>query len=538
MILNYCRVEHPPWPDPVRRLAEMMLNPVLRREEDPMRRAPWMIAMLAATGVACFQPETSPDPAVSAPGVEEASVEVAPHPDEAAGAAGHDLRVSGSEMAMRLELPDVVEKVMPSVVGINTERSVRQMASPFGRSPFGGHPFFGPRGMPQQPQERVQEGLGSGVIVDAEGIVLTNNHVIEGADTIRLTLNDGREFEAEVVGSDPQSDIAVLRFKDAPDDLKAIEFGDSDALRLAESVVAIGNPFGLSSTVTLGIVSAKGRGNMGIVDYEDFIQTDAAINPGNSGGALVNLRGELVGINTAILSKSGGYQGVGFAIPSKMARGIMESLVETGKVSRGWLGVMIQELTPELASALEIPESARGVVVSDVQPQSPAARAGLQRGDLITSIAGRSVSSPGELKNRVGMAQPGTEVEVAYLREGQAMKGRLELGALEDAAGVASAPGFAPSPVEGLSLQALNDELRAQLRVPPALRQGVAVTEVAPGSEAARLRLRPGDVILEVNRRPVSSPADVSQLWQTSRGQVLVLLYRQGATIFMTLPAN
>ncbi|WP_158542557.1 DegQ family serine endoprotease [Lujinxingia litoralis] len=500
-----------------------------------MRKAGSVIALLAATSVACFQPESAPDPEVSAPAVEEAPVDLsALQKIEPTG--GADLRVNQAEMAMRLELPDMVAQVMPSVVGIHTERAVRQRSSPFGRSPFGGHPFFGPRGGPQ-PQERVQEGIGSGVIVDAEGVVITNNHVIEGADTITLTLHDGREFEAEVVGTDPQSDIAVLRFKEAPADLKAIVFGDSDSLRLAESVVAIGNPFGLSSTVTLGIVSAKGRGNMGIVDYEDFIQTDAAINPGNSGGPLVNLRGELVGINTAILSKSGGYQGVSLAIPSTMVQGVMRGLIEEGRVSRGWLGVAIQELTPRLAEALGESGRRQGVVVSDVQPESPAERAGLQRGDIITAIAGRSVDSPAELRNRVGMNQPGTEVEITFVRQGQEMKGRLALGSVDEAQG-ASAPGSVGAPVEGLSLQALDQGLRAQLRIPAAVREGVVVTEIEPGSPAARLRLRPGDVILEVNRRSVSSPHDVSKHWEASRAQVLVLLYRQGATIFMTLPVD
>src|SRR5690606_31146613 len=276
-------------------------------------------------------------------------------------------------------IADVAERALPSVVNISLTK-VGRAGAPI---PF--PVFFGP------PQERIEQGMGSGVIVSADGTILTNNHVVADAKEIKVTTYDRREFDAKVIGTDPKSDLAVIQIQGAPAGLTPIQFGDSSKLRLGEVVLAIGNPFGVGQTVTMGIVSATGRSRMGIVDYEDFIQTDAAINPGNSGGALVNMRGELVGINTAILSRSGGYQGIGFAIPADMARPIMKSLLDNGKVERGWLGVSIQDLTPELARGLGIGTS-RGVLVSGVIDGSPADKAGLERGDVVISLDGKAIT--------------------------------------------------------------------------------------------------------------------------------------------------
>ncbi len=494
----------------------------------------------------CSQPEAKADVSNSSNSGEaqQAALEEVEDKADTAAAKLASLQISSEELETRLELPDVIERVMPSVVGITTERTIRQRSSGGFGSPFGDHPFFrdfGPFGPQQQPQpqNRTQQNVGSGVIVDAAGIVITNNHVIERADSILVNMSDGRELEAEVEGTDPESDIAVLRIVDAPDDLEALDFGDSDILRLGESVIAIGNPFGLSGTVTMGIISAKGRAGVGILDYENFIQTDAAINPGNSGGALINLDGELIGINTAIMTRSGGYQGVGFAIPSNMAEMVMTGLLEDGRVARGWLGVVIQQLTPELAQGLELDDGLEGVVVSDVQPGSPAEDIGLSRGDVITHVDGRPVRSPQELRNTVGLRSPNTDIDLKYVRNGTSTEQTITLGSLEEGRAHMEgrpAPGIpeVATGIEGLQLQPLDQELRRELDIPRNLPDGVVVTGVDPRSEAAQLDLRPGDVILEVNRQSVSGVDEFNAAYDGERPRNLFLLYRDGSTIFMT----
>ena len=503
----------------------------------------WLVVVIAGTLVlGCSQPEARSDTSNSPP-LDESEAVLA-EVEEQETMAKASFQISEDELETRLALPDVIERVMPSVVGITTERTIQQRAPGFPGFPFGDHPFFrdfGPFGFdqPQQPQSRTQQSVGSGVIVDAAGIVLTNNHVIDGADAIRLRLDDGRELTAEVAGTDPESDIAVLRIEDPPDNLTALRFGDSDRLRLGESVIAIGNPFGLSGTVTMGIISAKGRAGVGILDYENFIQTDAAINPGNSGGALINLDGELIGINTAIMTRSGGYQGVGFAIPSNMAEMVMSGLLEDGRVARGWLGVVIQQLTPELTEALDLDDQLEGVVVSDVQTGSPAEDAGLQRGDVITRVDKKAVRTPQELRNAVGLRSPNTEVALEYVRNRNKQQISITLGSLEEGRALLEgrpAPGVpeAASGVEGLQLQPLDQEVRRQLDVPGSIRQGVVVTGVDPRSEAAHLNLQPGDVVLEVNRQPVSTVEEFNAAYDSDRSRNLFLLYRDGSTIFMT----
>ena len=309
---------------------------------------------------------------------------------------------------------DVAEKSLPSVVHISTGTNVKQ---PYlSRGPWDG--------------ENVRpQGLGSGVIISKDGLVLTNNHVIEKADRILVTLSNGRKHEARIVGRDPKSDVAVLRLQGDLKGIEPIKIGDSGRLRLGEFVLAIGNPFGLSGSVTMGIVSAKGRANVGIVDYEDFIQTDAAINPGNSGGALVNLRGELVGINTAILSRSGGYQGIGFAIPTNMVKPIMKDLIESGRVMRGWLGVSIEDVSPQVARSVGLKE-ARGVLIRAVQPGSPADKAGLKRGDVILAIKGKEVNSSSRLRNLVALTGADKATSFSVFSEGKTKEVKAMLGAL------------------------------------------------------------------------------------------------------------
>jgi serine protease Do len=433
-------------------------------------------------------------------------------------------------------IADIAERAMPSVVNISSTKIRRPDAqsSPFLNDPLFKH-FFGPGG--EAPRERREQGLGSGVIVSADGVVLTNNHVVEQADEIKVVASDRREWDAKVIGTDPKSDLAVIKLQGDVKGLKPAVIGDSSRMRLGDVVLAIGNPFALGQTVTMGIVSAKGRANVGIVDYEDFIQTDAAINPGNSGGALVNMEGQLVGINTAILSRSGGYMGIGFAIPTNMAKPIMDSLQKHGKVVRGWLGVSIQDLDQELMRALKLPANTSGVLVSDVTPAGPAARAGLQRGDVIQKVNGVPVNSTGELRNAIASAGTGVEAKLDVLREGKSRVISAKLGEMPVEAGKAQdKPGGSraqPGSLDGLTLESLSPELRRKLRVAPDVNQGAVVTDVQPGSPAAAAGLRPGDIVLEVNRQKVDSAERFKQLYSSAKGNVLLLVHRGGSSIYV-----
>ena len=433
-------------------------------------------------------------------------------------------------------IADIAEKSVPSVVNISATKTVKQRPmelSPFFRDPMF-RDFFGERPFESIPRERKENALGSGVIVSAEGIILTNNHVVEDAEEVKVTLSDGRDFEATIVGTDPKSDLAVLRLKTKPEKLVPFEFGDSSSLRLGEVVIAIGNPFGVGQTVTMGIVSALGRGNVGIVDYEDFVQTDAAINPGNSGGALVNMRGELVGINTAILSRSGGYQGVGFAIPAHLAKPTMDSLLKDGKVVRGWLGVAIQDLNEHLADAMGLAVK-EGVLISDVTASSPAAKAGLKRGDVIVAIDGKAMTSTSKLRNRIALAGPKTKVSLEIMRDGKRQELRVTLGELAGDR-VASGP---TSPVEsdflGVTVSAIDTSTREKFGIPAELREGVVVTKVEPASRAARAGVRPGDVVVEVNRKPVKNAQQFRSLIGKEKKKTLLLIKRKGMTLFVAI---
>ncbi len=428
-----------------------------------------------------------------------------------------------------VSLPDIAERAVASVVNISITQKVdrRAMMDPRMRR------FFR---MPPHGMTPPGGSMGSGVIVSDDGLVLTNNHVVEHGGTLAVTLSDGRELPAEVVGTDPKTDLAVIRITGKLDGLEPMPLGDSDALRLGESVLAIGNPFGLGHTVTLGIVSAKSRAGMGIVDYEDFIQTDAAINPGNSGGALVNMRGELVGINTAILSRTGGNQGVGFAIPSSLAVGVMTSLVETGSVSRGYLGIGIQDLDPRLARALNLDASTDGVVVTGVQDGTPAARAGLQRGDVIVKLDDAPMRSAAQLRNTIGLKGP-VDVELRVFRDGHPRNVAVTLGTLtENSAGGTERPAR-PAETDsrlGVAVRPIDGATRQRYRIPDAA-EGVVVTRVDPGSAAARAGLEPGDVISEIGRRPVSSVRDFERRVDGAKGQLLMLVRRGQASVYVAL---
>jgi serine protease Do len=420
-------------------------------------------------------------------------------------------------------LSDIAERAVRSVVNISSTRLINQ------QQPYHDHPFFQGR---RPPLQRRAQGLGSGVIVSSDGIVMTNNHVIAKATAIKVILHDGREYDAKLVGTDPKSDLAVLRLQGKLENLEPLAFGRSEKVRLGEVVLAIGNPFGVGQTVTMGIVSATGRANVGIVDYEDFIQTDAAINPGNSGGALVNLRAELIGINTAILSKSGGYQGIGFAVPSAMAQPIMESLLRHGRVVRGWLGVVLQDLNRDLARALRLAVE-RGVLVTDVQPESPAAKSGLRRGDVILGIdrQGKKALSVSRLRSTIASRGANAKVKLSVVRAGKAVEVDVVLGELPDQVAHLSRSQGA---LGGLTIKTLSDELRDQLRLPPDAK-GVIVEKIETGSAAASAGLQAGDLILELNRRPIKDTLEFSTIYRQASGKILLLVYREGTTLYLLL---
>jgi len=395
-------------------------------------------------------------------------------------------------------------------------------------------PFFGGGG----PSERQAQGMGSGVIVSADGYVLTNNHVVAEAKEIKVTVSDKREFDATVVGTDPKSDLAVIKIAGSPAGLRAVEFGDSSKLRLGDVVLAIGNPMGVGQTVTMGIVSAKGRADLGITAYEDFIQTDAAINPGNSGGALINTEGKLVGINTAILSRTGGYQGIGLAIPTSMAQPIMETLKQSGKVLRGFLGVAIQDVEQELSKALKLGGQS-GVLLNDVKSGGPGARGGLLRGDVVVKVDGKAVTSTGQFRNLIASSGSKRRVALDIVRDGKPASLSVELGEVPDEPGEVT-PGKGPQAtnsgvLDGATFEELTPEHRRTLSLGQDIQKGVVITRLDPKSPGARAGLRPGDVLLELNRAPVESLAKFQELYSTASGDVLLLVHRRGSSVFMVV---
>ncbi len=422
------------------------------------------------------------------------------------------------------ELPSLAPmlgRVLPSVVNIATESRVRVQDNPLFQDPFFRR-FFG---MPDMPRERKTQALGSGVIVDAQhGYILTNNHVVDKADEITVTLKDGRSFNAKLVGKDPETDVAVVQIK--ADHLTAVPLADSDRLRVGDFVVAIGNPFGLGQTVTSGIVSALGRTGLGIEGYEDFIQTDASINPGNSGGALVNLHGELVGINTAILAPGGGNVGIGFAIPVNMAQQIMTQLVEHGEVRRGRLGVLVQDLTPDLAKAFDIKQT-QGAVIAKVVKDSPAEKAGLKAGDVVVDVNGKPVMTSSELRNSIGLLRVGETVTLDVIRDGEShtIKVTIAEPVQVKLEGKQINPRF-----RGAVFGAIGEDNPDYGHI-----NGIAVLDVTPGSPAWAAGLHKGDVVVSVNRKPVTNLEEFRKDAQDSSRGLLLNIRRGDGALFILI---
>ena len=425
---------------------------------------------------------------------------------------------------MTMGFAQVLQPALPAVVSITSSRIVKVPQMPFSDNPFF-QQFFGGQ-MPRGPQQQRETGLGSGVIISPDGYILTNNHVVEKATDIKVMLRDRRQLAGKVVGTDPKTDIAVVKI--SASDLPTLPIGDSSKLRVGEYAFAIGNPFGVGETATMGIISATGRNGLSIEDYEDFIQTDAAINPGNSGGALLDARGDLIGINTAILAGgSGGNQGIGFAIPINMAKYVMDQILKHGKVVRGYMGVGIQEVTPDLAKAFNI-SAEKGALVGSVEPDSPGAKAGLQQGDVIEELNGQAVEGPNELRLKVGTMAPGTTVHLKVNRNGQTRDVGLTLGEAPTGKNAAAEEGGAEhSPMTGVQVDQLTDDIRQQLGLGPEVK-GVVITDVPDGSSAANAGLERGDVIEQVNRHPVSSVSDYQRLIRGARNESVVLLINRG----------
>ncbi|MGB8510714.1 MAG: DegQ family serine endoprotease [Pyrinomonadaceae bacterium] len=449
--------------------------------------------------------------------------------------------VNSAGVAIVTSYADIVSRVAPAVVTIHTEKRVRAsqqfpfMDDPALRELFGDRQ---PRGQQQQPRSERQNALGSGVIVSADGYILTNHHVVDGAEQITVDLSDDRTLTAKLVGSDQASDLAVLKINASG--LPVLPLGDSDRVRVGDVVLAVGNPLGIGQTVTSGIISAKGR-QTGLSDgsFEDFLQTDAAINRGNSGGALVNTNGELVGINSQILSPSGGSIGIGFSIPANMARDVMAQLIKNGKVRRGLLGVTIQPLTADLAASLGLQQT-RGALVGSVQPGSPAERAGVRRGDVITAFNGSPVADNNVLRNGIARTPPGSEVTFTVVRDNREQQLRATLGELPvqdaktDEQTGPEGDGTTENGKLGVSVEPLTPDAAAKLQVPRET-QGLVVTNVDPDGPAADAGIRQGDLIQEVNRQPIRSIADLrSAIGRAGTRPLLLLVTRGGNTVYLT----
>src|SRR5579864_5104987 len=460
-------------------------------------------------------------------------------------------------LALKMASPDegnsqtgfapVVKKVLPTVVNIASSKVSKVPTEFFRQLPDDPmfRQFFGDDskrgfGTPRQEPQQREKGLGSGVVMTPDGYIVTNNHVVDGATNVTVTLADKREFKAKVIGTDPKSDIAVIKI-DATN-LSPITIADSSKVQVGDYALAVGDPFGVGQTVTMGIVSATGRSHLGIEDYEDFIQTDAPINPGNSGGALVNDRGELIGINTAIIAHgSEGNQGIGFAIPANMARSVMEQIVDHGKVTRAYLGILPQDVTPDLAKQFGEKE-ARGALVVEVTEGSPAEKSGIQRGDIILDVNGKPVTDSNDLRMTISMMAPDSDANLKVFRNGSDKDVSVKLSPMPAELGAKNrsgdnseenGDGSASSALSGVSVENLDAQAANQLGLSPNTK-GVVVTKVDPSSEAAEAGLRRGDVIQEVNRQPVRNTAEFERAIHSSNGKPLLLVNRNGSTMYVT----
>ncbi len=439
---------------------------------------------------------------------------------------------------------EVAAVATPSVVNISTTRVIKSREeTPFDLfdDPFFRR-FFGDQfPHPNVPKEHKEQSLGSGVIVSDDGYIVTNNHVIEKAQEIKVLLSNKKDYKAKLIGADPKTDIAVIKI-DAKG-LTALPWGDSNKLKVGEIVFAIGNPFGLNQTVTMGVISAVGRANVGIADYEDFIQTDSAINPGNSGGALINARGELIGINTAILSRTGGYQGIGFAVPSSMARQVMDSLVKYKKVVRGWLGVSIQEVTSDLAEEFGV-KDLKGALVSGVMKGSPAEKAGIKQGDVILQYNGKDVEDTGHLRNMVSQTPIGTTVKVKILRQKKELDVEVTIAELtkkmaeasSGEEGSAEANEEESSALTGLVVHELTPELASRFGYEEN-EKGVVVMKVDASSRIYEAGVRPGDIILQINQKNVPTLEEYKKAASRikAKERILLLIRRKGQDLFVTV---
>jgi serine protease Do len=438
----------------------------------------------------------------------------------------------------------VAAHVKPAVVSVYSEKTIR-MQSPEFPFPFGDdffNQFFGGQfrhpNVPGKPREYSvpQQGMGTGMILDRQGHILTNYHVVKDVDKIRVQLSDKQTFEAEIIGVDRKTDVAVLEMRGSiPDDLPTVQLGDSDALEDGNLVMAIGAPFGLTQTVTTGIISAKGRSDVGIADYEDFLQTDAPINPGNSGGPLINMHGEVIGMNSAIETSVGQYSGVGFAIPSNMIRNMLPTLLKGEQITRGVIGVSVQDVTRDLAEQFHLSDT-RGALISQVNKGSPAEKAGLQAGDVVVRFNGRAVADTGQLRNFVAASTPGSKATLAVIRNAKEQSFTVTIGKMpsEPVASAAPVPGGGNQLARlGLTVQTLTPDLASQFDVEAD--KGVIITGVEEGSLAAMSNLHPGDLIVEADHKPVSSVAELQAILGKDKEQILLRIQRKEGSIFLVL---
>jgi serine protease Do len=441
-----------------------------------------------------------------------------------------------NEGPAKVTFAPIVKRTLPAVVNISSSKVVKAQRG--GQMPMDQlfQQFFGEQGGQFNiPKERREQSLGSGVIISPEGYILTNNHVVDSATDVRVTLGDKREFKARIVGTDAKTDVAVLKIEAS--DLPVMTIGDSSKVQVGDTALAMGNPFGVGQTVTQGIISAMGRAGLGIEDYEDFLQTDAPINPGNSGGALINDRGELIGINTAIVTGGGsseGSHGIGFAVPVNLARSVMDQILRNGKVTRAYLGVMVQPVTPAIAKSFGT-HGLGGALVGDVSPDGPAQKAGLEKGDIILDLNGKPVVDNNTLRNNISMMEPGAVVKLRLLRNGSERDLTVKLAEYpaDEKEAKLEKPGDDGS-AEGISVENLDAQLRHQAGV-PAGTAGVVVTEVSPASPAAAAGLRPGDVIQEVNRKPVTNTSEFKQAMTKAGDEPVLLVNRHGTTLFVAV---
>lgn len=426
---------------------------------------------------------------------------------------------------------NVAKTAMPAVVFIKVESTNDQAVNPFQSpgDPFNNDLFQRFFGLPQQQQPQQQMSQGSGFIVSADGYVLTNAHVIKGADKITVALHDGRELDATIIGSDPHTDVAVVKIDGK--DLPFVKLGDSDQMEIGEWVVAIGSPFQLEASLTVGVISAKGRQNLKITDLEDFIQTDAAINPGNSGGPLLNLDSEVIGINTAIVSRSGGYMGIGFAIPSNMVKNVMNQIINNGVVTRGFLGVSLQPVDRDIADSFNL-DKAEGALISDVSKDSPADKAGLKQGDIIIEYNGTTVKSLGGFRNDISLMKPGSTIQLKVIRKGAVLTLPVTLGSISDA--LTTTSGL--SQKIGIEVDELKPDIAQQLGYPPS-ETGVFITKVKPGSAASMAGMRPGFIIQAINHKKISNLAEFNEAMAEvgNKNRVLILVKQGSMTRFYSI---